>query len=364
MSIDIRQFVDINIQYKETYNVSSTRPVTVLFTNEGTDNYKKLISSLSEFTDGSTMPNTLKYVKSYFGFGGNKLYIIGKVTDSTIQTVLSTLPNEYIALTYCKVDSSNIVENYTAMKTICKAYNGLSTTYGVNQKIFIANSSSVLTSAHDSDKIQNLAVKATNTFGDEMSIAAYLSNIDFYGTNTVHDYCFTSEDAATAVDLTTAKYSDLIEFNYNVDVALAGHTRNCGGNLKDGTDLVNQFSLIVLQQTLTDRVLTILTEKLKGESGLNAIYTTMSQELSKYVTNGYLSTDKTWTKPTLTVTKNSITYTIIEKDTQLLLGYKISILPLSSLTEDEKIARKTPYIYVVLADSYGIRKIAINGEVI
>ena len=61
---------------------------------------------------------------------------------------------------------------------------------------------------------------------------------------------------------------------------------------------------------------------------------------------------------------NNKTYTLITQGTALTQGFKITILPLSSLTDEDKQEHKAPYIYVILADSYGIRKVVINGEVI
>ena len=64
-------------------------------------------------------------------------------------------------------------------------------------------------------------------------------------------------------------------------------------------------SLIVLHQTVTDRLLTLLAQKIKGNAGVSAIYTTIAGELNRYVTNGYLSTDKVWTDTTKTLFKCS-----------------------------------------------------------
>ena len=82
------------------------------------------------------------------------------------------------------------------------------------------------------------------------------------------------------------------------------------------------------------------------------------------MTNGYLSIDKTWTKPTKTISYNGNNYTLIKQKTPLTLGYKIVVLPLNSLSDEDKALRKCPPVYIFLADSYGIRNITINGEVI
>ena len=136
------------------------------------------------------------------------------------------------------------------------------------------------------------------------------------------------------------------------------------GNLKNGADLVNSYTLIVLHQTLTQRLLELLATKIKGSKGLAQIYATIAQELEAYRSCGYLTTDKIWSEEDLVVTYNSQNYTVITKGTPLNSGYAIKVLPFSSLTVPDKTERKTPPIYVIIADQYGIRKITVNGEVI
>ena len=215
----------------------------------------------------------------------------------------------------------------------------------------------------DKDAVANFGVKYSTVLGAEMTIAAYLSRVNVYRTNTVADYMFTQEVLTDEkVDDTT--FGSILDENMNVDVYLAGAVRNMGGNLKNGADLINSYVKIILHQTLTERLLDLLTTKIKGARGLAQIYATVAQELEAYRSCGYLTTDKVWTDEDLTTTYNGQTYTIITKGTPLLLGYSIKILPLSSLTLVDKTERKTPPIYIIIADQYGIRKITINGEVI
>ena len=215
----------------------------------------------------------------------------------------------------------------------------------------------------DKDAVANFGVKYSTVLGAEMTIAAYLSRVNVYRTNTVADYMFTQETLTDEkVDDTT--FGSILDENMNVDVYLAGAVRNMGGNLKNGADLINSYVKIILHQTLTERLLDLLTTKIKGARGLAQIYATIAQELEAYRSCGYLTTDKVWTDEDLTTTYNGQTYTIITKGTPLLLGYSIKILPLSSLTLVDKTERKTPPIYIIIADQYGIRKITINGEVI
>ena len=117
--------------------------------------------------------------------------------------------------------------------------------------------------------------------------------------------------------------------------------------------------LICLHQTLTERLTELLTTKIKyNQSGLAQISAVLNKELQKYVDNGYLSTNKTWYEEDLYY-KGIL---IIKKNTPLLLGYRYVILPFSTLTDDEKRENALPDIYILIADSYGIRKINIFGK--
>ena len=224
------------------------------------------------------------------------------------------------------------------------------------------------TEASDCSAINNFAVKVSAIAGAEMTIAAYLTKIQIYGTDTVQDYAFTIEnftsDQEALIENDDELLGTVLDNNMNVDMELANAIRNLGGNLTNGNDLVNQYMLIVLHQTITDRLLTLLTQKIKGNAGVSSIYTTIAGELNRYVTNGYLSTDKVWTDTTKTLNYNGVNYTLIKQGTPLNLGYQIVVLPLNSLADADKALRKCPPIYIFLADSYGIRNITINGEVI
>ena len=87
-------------------------------------------------------------------------------------------------------------------------------------------------------------------------------------------------------------------------------------------------------------------------------------ELERYKNAGYLTTDKIWTNEDLKISRNGVTYTIVEKGTPLTNGYIVTILPMTALTDEERAERSAPPIYVILADQYGIRKMTISGEII
>lgn len=362
MDINVKRFVNIDIHHKVSSSVSSIRDTAVLLTSEGVTGTSKIFSSYNDMLQDATYKTyteTLKYAKVFFDNNGIKLDVHCGIADkATIISTISALPESEIVVAF--TGSSSIMKDVaTEMTSSIGTTDDITKIYGINQKILLAR----LTAAENDSRITNFAVKVSNTEGAEMTIAAYLTKLDIYGNDTIKDYAFTTENITAEVNDDTV-LGNVLDNNMNVDMLLADSVRNLGGNLTDGTDIVNQYTLIVLHQTVTDRLLNLLTQKIKGQSGVSAIYTTIAGELGRYLTNGYLTTDKTWTDSTKTISYNGKTYTLIEENTPLRLGYKITVLPLSSLTEEDKKAHKCPPIYIFLAESYGIRSITINGEVI
>lgn len=122
---------------------------------------------------------------------------------------------------------------------------------------------------------------------------------------------------------------------------------------------MNTYVRIVLQQTLSDKLLDVLTRKIKYDNrGITAIKAAIGAEMQKYVTNGYINTDATWTDDDLYIDGNLI----IKKGTALTEGYVTAIAPFSSLTAAEKAAHQFPKIYLIYADQFGIRKIVVSGQ--
>ena len=353
MAIDLKQFVDINIVPHVIANAKGTRNA-VLFTSEGSSGTTIVINNLNDVTTKLTeMTNTAKFATVFVEHGGTNLKVIcGK----------ATLTKADIA----GLDISDVVVAYysttgtTTLIAAAKAYEADSSVYGANEKIFVS-AGTANASADTFKGITNFAYKYSTVTGAEMTMAAYLSKIDVYSIDSVKDYAFTKENI-TAVDDST--YDQSTMKNFNVDLKLANAVRNIGGNCTDGSDLVNSYVRIVLHQTLTEKLVDLLTQKLRGTAGVSKIYSTISKELQNYLTCGYLTTDKIWTDDSYKVTIGEQTYVIIEKGTALQNGYLIKILPMSSLTDAQKAKHSTPNIYIVIADQYGIRFITINGEVI
>lgn len=361
--ISLKRFVDIDIQSKVTRAISGTRNVVVLYTPEGISGTTNLITSLTEAESvytSSKYPETIKYLRVYFNNGGVKCYVIeGKKSGDITTDEIKALPNEYIIIGCVKGASDEIDTVYSNLKTLAITLSTDTSVYGINEKILIART----TTNSDEVSVKNFAVKYSSVAGAEMTMAAYLSQINVYKQDTIKDYSFTQE-TLTSESLSDSEFGTIIDNNMNVDISLVGAVRNTGGNLKDGSELTNSFVKIVLHQTLTERLAQLLVQKIKNSSGISQIYSVIAQELEFYKTAGYITLDKVWNSADLDVSYNGETYTVIQQGTALINGYVIKVLPISSLTEADKSGHKAPPIYVVIADQYGIRQITINGEVI
>ena len=388
-NVNLKRFVNVDINPHVASKISTVRDTIALFTPEGTLGNVKEFENLAEVTYATTS-QTYAYLKIYFDNGGIKAKVYEGIGYGDLtEAILKSLPNELICVS-CVVPDANVETGYAALKALAISMNSDPDVYGINEKFIIARTndytyvSQTDTYTVDSTKVKNFAVKFSSTFGAEMTIAAYVSQTDINKTDSVYDYAFTeekdviAEEDATVIDDVTgdeeSKYENISfdklyaaitkDSNMNVDIYLSNAIRNCGGNCKDGYDLINSFIRIVLHQTLTDELMNLLTQKIKSVDGVSKIYAVLAQELEKYKNCGYLTTDKIWKDKPYIVNYNNENYTIINTGDALLNGYLIKILPMASLTDQDKENHSTPPIYVIIADQYGIRKITINGEII
>lgn len=357
MSVDVRKFIDVNITHANQPSIVNTRDTIVLITSEGATDVKKLLTSKAEwdaYKEGKVFTNTDPYVQMFFENGGAKLLLVESASTSDA----ITLEDKYIVIAVVGLTLNDA-------KTLATTFD--SSLEGTHRKILVARATnSDLAILPTLTGLQSLAVKYSETVGAEMTIAAYLSKIKIEGTNTVHDYSFTAEtlEADFTVPVTDALFDELSENNVNFNLNLAGATRNIGGNMTSGYALVNEYMLIVLHQTVTEQLLALLVTKIKGNKALSSIRTVLSQELNAYVQNGYLATNKRWTHEDWIVVHNGVEFIVIEQNTPITLGYYVQVLPWSALTAAEIAAHQAPPVYIVLADSYGVRKISLIGEVI
>lgn len=367
-NISLKNFVNIDIQPSERASIQGTRDTIALLTDEKGVTLTKNPVDINSYSELASLTKTFQFLDVYFRNGGVKAYVVQDVayTSADIVNAIAELDDKYVVVAYAYSNDGMIYQDtertsYEVLKEVAINRNSSTSIYGVNEKIILSRTIRL----DDITKVKNFAVKYSDVVGAEMTIGAYLSQINVYGINTIQDYAFTKE-SFTTTELanefvpTDAEFEYLMERNYNVDIELQEDIRNCGGNDKDGDSIMNNWTRIVLQQTLTARLIELLKTKIRSTDGVSKMYATIVDELEFYRVNGYLTTDKVWKYDTLVIDGVKI----IEKGTPLITGYQIKIFPMSALSDEQKRNHQAPPIYIVLADQYSIRVINISGEVI
>jgi len=401
MSLDLRNFIQVNIDY-HTASVSAVDSGIVTLITKSTiysgNPYKgKIFYSEDQYTrahesdpDASVVADTSLdiYVKSFFANKGKALQIIGGYngdgTAASIQTfikgVLAGLSYKFVIITSdCAITDLEVVaQDNSTTKTVLNPLTGettVSTFSGINEKFFISSSNDVEFTSGLPETVQNFVVKIGKK-GCEMLTAAFLSQVRITDGSTISDYNFTIENVKPFLDIAPIGDTDpiivtdndtgvdLIENNFNFDTNLVNAVRNIGGNTTSGADLMNYYIKILLTQSVTEKVLNVLVSKIKlNQSGINRVQNSIQVEMNKYIDNGYLNTEFIWTEEDLYYTFNGISYRICSRNEPLVKGYKCVILPISSLTLEQKEAHTFPPVYLLLADQTGIRSILIKGDV-
>lgn len=333
------------------YEATSEEPVTYVPTEDPTFVANKVYYKDSEGTTIATPVNCELYTKSD---------VLTPLTQEDVEGAITTLDYTKIVI------ASNA--SYSIMAKVAGSVNQ-GDDFDMNSKIIL----SCIPEGTDIATVSAIEYRGFvvkyGVCGIEMAVAAYLTQINANAYNSVQDYYFTTENVVYEYNDENIGYvcddnalaTALMEKQINFNSMLVNEVRNIGGNTTKGKNFVNEFMLILLHQTLTNRLVQLLTQKLKyNQTGLSLIGATISDELHRYLNNGYLTTEKSWTDPDLIVDG----ITVISKNTPLQLGYKYVILPFSTLTAEERREHKLPKIYILIADSYAIRKIEITGEVI
>lgn len=394
--INLNNFVNVNINYDPITSSSGSRPMVVILDDNSTwtdttqrptsDNCKWASEAdyIKELGLGSntklTYTQLYKMVSVFFKNGGKKIHYIRVENDSQnakLIAAIKNLSNEEIIITGCFTTEDKLfnimksINEDTDMKNNYEKFFLLSDTYTESNSKY----SFGWLGGIDWDKYPNAALKIGDP-GIEMTIAAYLSKIDI-DNGSIQDYCFTGEYLGSSDDplyegniiSDNSVFKELKDENrFNMNISLAQQeeltsydSRNFGGNTVDKHDLVNYYVKIILTQTLNSALLTLLKNKLKySQTSLSLISATIIEEMNRYKKAGYISTDKVWNKGDK-YTEDG--YLLLKNNTAFTRGYELSILPLSSLSSQDKLDHKLPPIYLFIADSYSIREISLNGTI-
>lgn len=341
MAIDIRNLVNINIDPYTSKTDSGSRPIALVY--GGTTKYEA--TSLTDVTTAGIKENTLEYngAKLFFENGGIKLKAMGTSLPTKASDLMTKDLLENVIIINIGTANSYTEDDFK------KA--------GIYKKIIIEGGTTTPTK---SNSFTAYKLETSATSGERYLMGAYLSKIKVYNDSSIKDYSMTLETGTTITDLSTKVTADtgksLEDISYNFDMLIGGNYYNIGGNCTDGSDFVNNFVTIVLEQTTTNVLVRTLSAKLKGQTGLSAIRTAISSELDKYVASGFLSTNKVWTDEDLTMPSEigGSDEVVITKNTPLSSGYHIHLFKLSS-------SERSVYAFLILPTTKGIRYIRVDG---
>lgn len=358
MAINIRDFVDVTITKKDTprkfvYDTVIYNP-TVDFENAGVndDAYYANVSS-DKSGDGKTKETAISYLTVsnttqfykwadlYFRNGGKYIH-----TQSSLSLDNGVWRNASA--------DADIPLNEIIVYNPDADFTG-SCGDGIYQKIFLLGTTSKpregVVQFTESDNMPNANIVSA-------TVAAYYTSIALDSTDSVKDCMFTKIKCTDSEFNTYV--SETIGLNTNDHIIgdyLAGAYRLLGGNDSLGNELTNVWAKIVLTQALTNDLLVLLTSKIRLDSnGIASVKAACSRVLNRFVTNGYINTEKAWTEPDLYIDGELIA----AENTPLIDGYKIHVGP---ITQDNIEKHQIPPVYILYGDQVGVRKIVVTGEV-
>lgn len=412
MSVDLRNYVQVNINYHQAKPLNRTRDTVVLFTlasgngapgdklnshtPDGAEDPVDYYVSLADYDYAVDTYNAAqqqaqdkidksllrKHVQCYFANGGIKLKIVGgfisnpSSEDPTgdmaawIFSQCEALPYEDIIITSDQDEdvleaAARLTGSTSIVPDPVSDSSSVTTLTGYKEKMFIASTLDKTLTIDSPEKIPNFVIKFGPS-GIEMAAAAYLAQVSISQSRTIADYCYTIENVSMFDGAVVDNNSDVVTLankDFNVDTTLVNNHRNVYGNTVSGADMMNYYIRIILTQTLTDRILNVLVSKIKlDRSGINKVANAIAQELNIYKSNGYLDTEAIWNGEDLYYSFNGVDYLVCSRNTPLKMGYKFTILPVGSLTQEQRDAHAFPPVYVLIADSNSIRRIVVNGD--
>lgn len=386
MSVRIENFVDVKITRRAVqesdgaydtavYVVASTASQNNAFyfingkngTGDGTKNNPKTIDAVSG-------DNNLKYFGiEFFANGGKKLHVVNSLSFSSTDNCWNFTDKKNSTATHLPVEEILI---FDTSATQINASTNANTVSGIEKKIFINTTNSTSLSSYLPYTIavyKNVEV-STNVAGEKPNVSAapflaYYTKIIKNSSVDTSDLAFTKTSFVDVVENSTTNKvviteptdvnaKAMITNNINFIATIAGVPMIIGGSDETGeNDITNLFMQIVLQQTLTNALMKLLSSKIKlNTAGITSVKNAVGVELDKYVNYGYISTDKLWTEDDLYLDGELIA----AKGSPLARGYVVHVSP---ITQENIKDHQIPTIYVLYGDSVGVRKIVVQGEV-
>ena len=255
--------LDIKFNSSKTYYIKGGTPSEPTYTQATPTNLglKEIDTDETDINYATPEDNLYYYYSMFFQNGGQKLMVISiqgtssVLSKDNLEAIVNTLDYQYIVITS--------IANYTVMNELAKALNDEKVNGYMHKKVI----THITPTEYESitvtyPTIENFAIKY-GLPGIEMTMAAYLTQIDVDNYASVKDYAFTTEKVSYQYEVAENAYATvgeaytdntlvtkLMKENINVDGELVNNIRALGGNDFAGREFVNYYMLIVLHQTL------------------------------------------------------------------------------------------------------------------
>lgn len=389
--ISIKNFVNTDIEVLTKPTSFSGFKTTIYFANvELVDNgdfvvvnsYAEYEAAVSENTSNAI--NTS--VSAYFTNGGTSLCIVPTtgVTLSLEQfkasmySVAAVVKDYYFVVISSGVNlAANALFNIATFCSDIGWSDADKKTLNTIRACFTTDSISFVTTQNILNTLSVVKYSTQTVDGSLVDVAllvgAYFSQIDPSVGDEINDYNFTPEILGenSFEDLSQADFTSLINTPtngyYNVICNVANKILNVGGNFcsSNNVSISLDFGTACIEHDLDYASIELLFGKLKlNAEGQAKLIDAIRSQLVKYVDNGFLETDATYTGDTKIATYNGKRYTIIKNGDTLPLGYKVFYVPINAISAADKAAKRFPYIYVALQTVHGARLIQIDGSIL
>ena len=331
----------------------------------------------------------------YFQLGGKKLYplIVSSSAGATAQGIydallaykkqVSNTANDFICV--CIGNCTTLSSNASNLQSFMTLVNNA---VAPNKMLILNSTNDASTVTEATKEIRNLIYKfysavtvvgvkeedTPSTCGAELTIAAYLSQINITQANSMRDYCFTDEASVlncltydrtlVPTNVSATNYDNYKEYLNFIDT-IGNQNVNFGGNTVYGTTITSEWGAIASENGVVYGVLRVMLQKqYLTDGGLTNVLSEVNNVLSDYVTNGFLETNTTYTGLTRYKNYGDRSYVLVENGQELPNGYCVVAIPMSRLTIQDRQARKFTPIFIYMQTMGGAREVEITGDIL
>ena len=190
--------------------------------------------------------------------------------------------------------------------------------------------------------------------------AAYLNNLSL--SRVIKDYCYTKTNSIIP-EVTTKIVTDKQKWIRNYIVNIGGKGVVLGGELSSGENLVNTFMIMLLEKRLKIELFNLLTLKYNKSEIQSQLNNIITNELNNFynieaIESGF------YREKDYSINYNNYNFKIINQNEYLNKGYKLYIVDILKISEEDNKNHKMTPVIIVLNMQKQIRFIELDMEII